>query len=146
MKLIELYLTRDNVQTAKDLQDWAKESEFDRNKVKTLNQQLVNDGFIKEKKKPTQFFYVALEADEVKGKVAGLIHQAQQAEVTKKKRLKTRLRVLENEQQMRQGYEEQVHELEAIRVLKEETDKAREKAEQSTDCIIQDLDHKVTVA
>ena len=39
--------------TMREIQDWAQENNLDKNKVKQLNQQLVNEGVLLERKKPT---------------------------------------------------------------------------------------------
>lgn len=44
----------------KELQDWATDECIDKNKVKQVNQQLVNEGLLVERKKPTQFFQVSV--------------------------------------------------------------------------------------
>ena len=71
--------------------------------MKNFNQQLVNDGFLKEKKKPTQFFYVCLSKEHLRLKVMALVQQAHFLENGKKKKVKTRLEFLKNEQRKREG-------------------------------------------
>jgi hypothetical protein len=75
-----------------------------------------------------------------------LIQQAQKAEITKRRRLKTRLKVLVDERKMRDGYQAQLNELEVIKDSKEEALRAKEKAYQSTNPLINDLEYKVCVA
>ena len=94
---MQYYLEGNNMLTFKEVQDWAQENDFDKNKVKNFNQQLVNDGFLKEKKKPTQFFYVCLQGDALKQKVTVLMQQAQSLEAAKKKKIRNRLEVLKQE-------------------------------------------------
>ena len=66
LRLMEFYLLSGDSQqlggllTVRDLQEWALDQGLDKNKVKQINQQLVNEGLLLERKRPTQFFQVAL--------------------------------------------------------------------------------------
>ena len=59
LRLLEYYIASEQhsgLLTMREIQDWATEQNYDKNKVKQVNQQLVNEGLIVERKKPTQFF------------------------------------------------------------------------------------------
>ena len=56
LQLMEFYLVNEETSgllTLREVQEWATEQGFDKNKVKQLNQQLVNEGLLVERKKPT---------------------------------------------------------------------------------------------
>ena len=57
----------------------------------------MNDGLLKEKKKPVQFFQISLEGGNLLGKVNVIIEHAKIAELTRRKRLVTREEVLRKE-------------------------------------------------
>ena len=83
LKLVQFYIEGTEtpgagLATMKEIQDWAQTCcNVDRNKIKQINQQLVNDGLLKEKKKPVQYFQMNVgQNGELLAKVNYIIEQA----------------------------------------------------------------------
>ena len=68
LKLVQYYIEGtetpgSGLATMKEVQDWGQNCfGIDRNKTKQINQQLVNEGFLKERKKPVQYFQINVSA------------------------------------------------------------------------------------
>ena len=153
LKLVQFYIEGTEtpgggLATMKEVQDWGHNCfGIDRNKVKQINQQLVNDGLLKERKKPVQYFQINIVAgSNLLGKVNMIIEHAKISELNKKKRLLTREEVLRKEYRLREGCDQAEEELKQLNEQKEELLRLQETEMRSLQSVVEDLDYKVNVA
>ena len=104
LKLVQFYIEGTEtpgmgLATLKEIQDWAQTSlGVDRNKIKQMNQQLINEGLVREKKKPTPYFQMTVgQSGELQARVDFFIEQVKNAENAKKKKLLQREEVYRKE-------------------------------------------------
>lgn len=65
-KLIDYYLSSIQTQilTPKDILEWAHQHSFDPSVAKAINQQLVGEGILRERKKPFLFYQIVDSTDD----------------------------------------------------------------------------------
>lgn len=78
--------------TLKELHEWADNQDYCRVKVRSINQKLIAEGLIKEKKKPIAFYHLV--SENLEETLKRVIEQARKENLAKKKKLQTKEAIL----------------------------------------------------